>query len=316
MPRILFIKTSSLGDVIHHCPAVSDAARMLPGAEIDWVVEEGFAPIAAMHRAVHRVFPVAVRRWRAAPWRPAVWAEVAAFRRAVAAARYDFVIDSQGLLKSALLALAARGVRHGYDASSAREPLANHFYKVRHPVSRDLHAVVRNRALTGAALGYAVQGPAEYGLGAGDEAPLDAGGRFCVLLTMTSRADKLWPEAYWSELAQTLAARGIASILPWGTDAERERCARIARGVPKAVVPRRMSLEELARQMRHAGACIGVDTGLTHLAAALGVPALGIFCGSDPALTGLHGGERVRNLGASGAPPSVAEVGRALEAFG
>src|SRR5258706_10891264 len=123
MRRILFVKTSSLGDVVHHCPAVSDAARKLPAAEIDWVVEEPFAGVAAMHPAVRRVIPVALRRWRRAPWNPAVWAELAAFRRALSGERYDAVIDSQGLLKSAFIASFARGPQHGLDRASAREPL-------------------------------------------------------------------------------------------------------------------------------------------------------------------------------------------------
>src|SRR5687767_884207 len=140
MPRILFVKTSSLGDVVHQCPAVSDAARRLPGAEIDWVVEEGFAGIARMHRAVHRVVPVALRRWRAAPWKPGVWREIGEFRASVAAERYDAIVDTQGLLKSALITRAARGRRHGMDRASAREGLAARFYDVRHAVPHGLHA--------------------------------------------------------------------------------------------------------------------------------------------------------------------------------
>jgi len=120
MRRILFVKTSSLGDVVHNCPAVSDAARASPGAAIDWVVEEAFADVAAMHAQVRRVIPVAVRRWRSALWSPRAWSEIGAFRRALRAERYDLVIDTQGLLKSALLARAARGERHGMDAASAR----------------------------------------------------------------------------------------------------------------------------------------------------------------------------------------------------
>src|ERR671925_1213291 len=107
MKTILFVKTSSLGDVVHNCPAVSDAARAAPGAAIDWIVEEAFAGIAAMHVAVRRVIPVAVRRWRAALWKREVWAEIGAWRRALRAEEYDAVIDTQSLLKSALIARAA-----------------------------------------------------------------------------------------------------------------------------------------------------------------------------------------------------------------
>ncbi len=312
MSRILFIKTSSLGDVIHHCPAVSEAARHFPGAVIDWVVEEAFAEVPLLHRAVRRAIPVAIRRWRAALWRPAVWAEIAAFRRALRAERYDAVIDAQGLLKSALLCRLATGRRHGPDRASAREPLAALFYEARHRVPRELHAVARNRRLTAAALGYAAGGLCDYGLRVEGAAPIAPRAPFAVLLTMTSRADKLWPEPDCIALGSWLAARGVQCVLPWGAPAERERCERIARGIGEALVPERMTLTGLACLMRAACAVVGVDTGLVHFGVALGVPALGLYCGSDPGQTGLYGGPRVKNLGGIGAPPSAAEAQRAL----
>ena len=315
MPRILFVKTSSLGDVVHHCPAVSDAARQMPGATIDWVVEEAFADVAAMHRSVRRVIPVALRRWRGSLWRPAAWREFGAFRRALGAERYDFVIDSQGLIKSALLAWLARGERHGPDRHSAREPLAARFYERRHAVPRALHAVERNRRLAAAALGYALDGGCDYGLSArGKAPPAPPPHPYAVLLTMTSRADKLWPEERWTELARALAARGVRAVLPWGSALERARCERLAHMLEGAQVPARMDIAQLARLMRGAYGVVGVDTGLAHLAAALGAPTVGVFCGSDPALTGLYGSPRARNLGAPGRPPAAAEVLAALEA--
>jgi heptosyltransferase-1 len=313
MPRILIVKTSSLGDVVHQCPAVSDAARHLPGATLDWVVEEAFAGVAAMHRAVRRVIPVALRRWRTALWRPAVWREFAEFRRALAAERYDFIVDSQGLLKSALLCRLAQGEIHGMDADSAREPLAARFYARRHHVPRGLHAVERNRRLTAAALGYPLEGACDYGLRAEGAPSVEVPGRYAVLLTMTSRADKLWNENHWIELGRALGARGLGAVLPWGSAEERGRCERLARGVDGARVPPRLDIADLARLMGRAQCVVGVDTGLVHLAAALDVPALGLYCGSDPALTGLYGGTNVRNLGARGAPPAPAEVIAALE---
>jgi heptosyltransferase-1 len=315
MPRILFVKTSSLGDVVHHCPAVSDAARALHGAEIDWVVEESFAEIASMHRAVRCVIPVAVRRWRRSLWSARVWSEIGAFRRKLASERYDWVIDSQGLLKSALLALCANGERHGFDRASAREPIAARFYRACHGVPRDLHAVARNRQLTASALGYEVDTPCEYGLRAQGAAPLETGKPYAVLLTMTSRADKLWPERHWIELGRSLALRGLPALLPWGSDAERRRCERIALAIPEARVPRRLSLAELARLFRGARGVVGLDTGLSHLAVAVGVPVVGIFCGSDPTLTGLYGSAHVANLGGPGKAPSPREALDALEAL-
>ncbi|HXZ84612.1 MAG TPA: lipopolysaccharide heptosyltransferase I [Myxococcota bacterium] len=314
MPRILFVKTSSLGDVVHHCPAVSDAARALPGAEIDWVVEEGFAAVASMHRSVRRVIPVSLRRWRARAWSPAVWREIGAFRRALAAERYDCVVDTQGLIKSAAIAALAKGERHGLDGASAREPLAARFYQRRHRVPRGLHAVERNRRLAAAALGYAVQGPCDYGLFVENSKARPPRGPYAVLLTMTSRADKLWPEARWRELARGLAAHGLRLVLPWGGAAERARCERIAAGIEGASVPPRMPLGELAGVLGAARCAVGVDTGLAHLAVALGVPTAGIYCGSDPELTGLYGA-RTRNVGAAGRPPAAGEVLEALESL-
>lgn len=315
MLRILFVKTSSLGDVVHNCPAVSEAARRAPGAAIDWVVEESFAEVVRLHPAVARVIPVAIRRWRAAIARPTTWSEIARFRRLLRAERYDCVIDTQGLLKSALLARLARGVRHGFDAASAREPVAARFYDIAQRVPPALHAVERNRRLAGAALGYQPDGACDYGLAAPLGPPPGPAGAYAVLLTMTSRADKLWPEAHWGALARSLAARGMRSVLPWGSDAERSRCERIAAALPGAIVPPRLGLAEIARLLAGARCVVGLDTGLAHLAAALGVPTLGLFCGSDPARTGLFAGPHARNLGAAGAAPEPGEAIAALEAL-
>jgi len=311
--RILFVKTSSLGDVIYHCPAVSDVARALPGARIDWMVEEAFAAIPALHAQVRRVIPVAVRRWRGKLWNPAVWSEIGALRRALSVEAYDAVIDTQGLVKSALLCTLAPGTRHGMNRASLREPLAARFYDVRHAVPREQHAVERNRQLAAAALGYAVGGECDYGLRAESSPPVPLSTPYAVLLTMTSRTDKLWPEERWREIGRTLAGRGIRPVLPWGSESERARCERIGAGIPHAVVPRRLSLQELAGLIRGARGAAGVDTGLTHLCAALGVATVGIYCASEPALTGLHGSTQVRNLGGAGAPPATASVLSALE---
>jgi len=318
VPRILFVKTSSLGDVVHHCPAVSDVARANPGAVIDWVVEEAFAPIAAMHPAVRQVIPVALRRWRGAPWKPAVWSEIAAFRRALRAEAYDAVIDTQGLLKSALIARVSRGPRHGYDAASAREAVAARFYQHHHAVAPGQHAVTRNRALSAAALGFSVPEACDYGLGApvapSPETVPRVPGAYAVLLTMTSRVDKLWPEDRWVEVIRALAAREIQPVLLWGDAAERERCRRLARAIApaSALIPERLPLSAVASLLAAARMVIGVDTGLAHLAVAFGRPTLGLYCSTDPARTGLYAGAKgrvdVRNLGNVGRPPAVAEV--------
>jgi len=316
LPRILFVKTSSLGDIVHNCPAVSDVARQVPEAVIDWVVEEPFVEIAALHAAVRRVIPIALRRWRGALLSAGTWSEAAAFRDALRGERYDAVIDSQGLVKSALVARLAHGRRHGLDRASARESLASRCYDAVHSVSVELHAVERNRRLAGVALGYTPARGCDYGLHVEGEVPRQLRGQlsapYALLLTMTSRADKLWPEARWRSLGAWLHARGIQCVLPWGTDEERQRCTRIAAAIQAAVVPARLPLADHARLARGAQYAIGVDTGLTHLAAALDVPVVGMYCGSDPALTGLCGNGPVHNLGAAGRPPEVADVQKVL----
>jgi heptosyltransferase-1 len=314
MRRILFVKTSSLGDVVHHCPAVSDAASKLPAAEIDWVVEAPFAGVAAMHRSVRRVIPVALRRWRRAPWSPAVWSEIAEFRRTVSQDRYDAVIDSQGLLKSALVAAFAPGPRHGLDRASAREALAAPFYDVTHAVPKALHAVERNRLLTASALGYTLDGPVDYGLGlkntsSQDSSLKDEDAPYAVFLTMTSRDDKLWPDERWIEVGRNL---GMRIVLPWGSAGEKARAERIGAEIGNATVPAHMSLPELSALFQNANFAVGLDTGLTHLAAAFGTRTAGIYCGSDPLLTGLYGASKAVNVGAMGRPPTAADVLRAL----
>lgn len=234
------------------------------------------------------------------------------FGRRLRQEQYDFVIDSQGLIKSALIAAASRGVRHGFDASSSREPLASRTYDVVHHVSRQIHAVDRNRKLSALALGMESADLCDYGLTPPVELPLVLRKPYCVLLSMSSRAEKLWPEHHWTELVGSLSASGFECILPWGNDVERARCQRIADRANEGMVPRALSLGELAALMGGARAVVGVDTGLTHLAAALDVPALGLFVGSDPALTGLHGSGKLMNLGGPGTVPTMDETLNAL----
>src|SRR5713226_3707856 len=210
MKRILIVKTSSLGDVVHNLPVASDIRRHFPDASIDWVVEELYAPLVALHAAVRRVIPVALRRWRRRPLGRTTWKEIGEFRRLSRAERYDAVIDTQGLLKSALIARAAKGRHHGFDAGSAREPLAARFYDVTHHVARAQHAVSRNRALGAAALGYRVEHPIDYGIVVGESVTSPAR-PYAVLLHGSSRRDKLWSEAAWTELGRALAARGLRS---------------------------------------------------------------------------------------------------------
>ena len=314
MPRILQIKTSSLGDVVHNLPVLADIAAARPDVTIDWVVEEAFAAIPRLHPRVSQVLPVAMRRWRRALWNPAVWGEVRMFISTLRTQSYEAAIDTQGLFKSAWIASVTRGVSHGLDWQSSREPLGL-FYGHRHHVPWGQHAVERNRQLAAQALGYTVAAPAQYGITAAtqDFSWLDPSRPHAVLLHATSADRKLWPEERWIELGKTLAAQGISSVLPWGTAAEHERSLRLAQQIAQVVVPERLELSLLAALLAQARVVVGTDTGLTHLAGALGVPTVGIYCATDPAATGLHACARGVNLGGIDAAPSAVQVIAAVD---
>ena len=311
MLKVLLVKTSSLGDVVHNLPVASDIRRRFPEARIDWVVEEAYAPLVALHPSVAGVIPVAIRRWRSRPLRASTWSEILDLRRLFGGQKYDTVIDTQGLIKSALLARAARGRRHGFDAGSAREGFAARLYDVTHHVARNLHAVTRNRLLVASALGYRADTPAEYGIRA--PASTESRARYAVLLHATSRADKLWPIDRWIGLGRAFETRAMHCVLPWGTDQERRRSEAIAEALGTARIPALAPIAEVAAMLAGAAAIVGVDTGLTHLAAALGVPVIALFCGTDPALTGIYGAARARNLGGAGEPPELGTVLKTLD---
>ena len=315
MKKILIVKTSSLGDVIHGLPAASDIRLHIPDALIDWVVEEPYAPLVALHPAVRRTIGVALRRWRRALLSRTTWKEIAEFRQRVGAEPYDAVIDLQGLVKSAVIARAAAGRRHGFDAATAREWPAACFYDVTHHVARRQHAVPRNRALAAQVLGYRIDENVDYGITAPPMAATQSR-PYGVLLHMTSRREKLWPEAAWIEVGRALAARGLDCVLPWGSDEERQRSEHIAQNLGRALVPPFERLDRVAALLGGAAAIVGVDTGLTHLAGALGRPVTAIYCGTDPQLTGVYGAQHAKNLGGPGACPSPEEVLQALESAG
>lgn len=307
--KLLLVKTSSLGDVVHNLPVASDIRARFPDARIDWVVEEGFADIPRLHPAVSRVISVAVRRWRRSLLSAATWRELRVYRQAVRAEPYDLVLDTQGLIKSALLARTAAGRRAGYAAEAAREPLAARFYDDSYAIPKNLHAVERNRWLAAAALGYEPNLPLDYGIAADPlTAPWLPAAPYCVLLTASSRADKLWPEADWLQLAAALNARGLACVLPGGSAEERARAARLAAGMAQGVAAPPLHIAELAQLLAGARIVLGVDTGLSHIAAALGRLTLAIFSGSQPGLTGVYAGDTAINLGSAGAPPTAEQV--------
>lgn len=310
MHGILFIKTSSLGDVVHHMPAVTDARKHQPDARLTWVVEEAFAPLARLHPAIDDVIPVSTRRWRSQLLNSGTWSEVSAFKARLKSIRAEKVVDTQGLIRSALIARTASGERHGYDASSIKEPLASWFYDVRHAVARNQHAVIRNRLLTGLSLGYAPDPVIDYGLikpQRSSDAP------YAVLFHGTSRVAKEWREVDWIGTGKWLHAQGLQVVLPWGNERERLRSERLAAAIPGSRILDRLPLDETAKVIANAALVVGVDTGLLHLAAAYEVPLIAVFLATDPGLTGPVGNGAITVVGDKDVYPSFERVIEAAE---
>lgn len=279
-------------------PALSDIQRHCPNVQVDWVVEEAFVAIPAWHPQVRRVIPVALHRWRKQGWwKTQTRQEWQIFTRRVQHADYDVVLDTQGLLKSAWLACYARGKRCGYDRHSMREPLASMAYQQHFAVSRQLHAITRNRLLTAQTLGYDIQHtPLDYGIAQQTFTtfPSVVGVNFqhtayVLALHGTSRVEKEWQETQWQALCAAVTAQGVAVLLPWGNAREFERAQRLARDHPQIKVLPRCSLVELASVLQHARAVIGMDTGLMHLAAALNQSGVALYPVTQPDLTGMCG---------------------------
>ena len=310
---VLVVRPSSLGDIVYALALVSDLARHRPGVPVDWVAERGFVPLVTLDPRVRRVVPSGLRRWRERPFSPAHWRDARAFAQALRSERYEAILDLQEQVKGALISRVAHGVRHGFDRASAREPIATLLDDVHHAVSKDLHFVHRVRLLAASALGYELDTPPQWQLQppppADDVVPER---RYAVALTATSRPDKRWADAQWSGLISRLAQVGLAVVLPWGSPEEEARCRALAAQSPSAIVPRRLSLPEAAALIARAELCIGVDTGFTHLAAALGTPTVSIFIATDVARHGVScAGPHARDTGDTGAPPDVEAVMRA-----
>ena len=288
--HVLLVKTSSMGDVIHTLPALTDARAAIPGLRVDWVVEEAFAELAARHPAVANVFPCALRRWRKHPIKARRTGEWADFKSAMQAVNYDAVIDAQGLIKSAFVTRLARGPKFGLDKHSAREGLSARVLD--HPLSvvRGQHAIQRVRQLFSQALNYPLPDSApDYGLPrAHVPAPLSQPGEL-VFCHGTTWPTKHSPEAFWRQLLELATAEGHRVHLPWGNDAEKARAERLAAGLERVEVLPKMGLDSLTDKLLGWDAFIAVDTGLAHLAAAAGLPGVALYGPTDPVLTGVQG---------------------------
>lgn len=315
--RVLIVKMSSMGDVVHAQPVANDLVARYPGCQIDWVVEQAFAPIVRLNPAVAQVLPIAWRRWRRRLRDREVRDQLRDFRAALRATRYDWIIDCQGLVKSAAVVRLARGEhRVGLDWSTAREPLASLAYDRPVNVPRDWHVVRRNRAIAAQGLGYRFSDLPVVPLVA---APLaDADGswmalpRPVVLVTGASRDAKLWPEAHWRALAGELRAGGATPVWFWGNPAEKARAERLAGAVGGVVVPDFLDVGRAASVLAASAGVVGLDTGFTHLAAALGRPTVGIFCDFDAVQCAVTGPAACESLGGIGQVPSIEAVSAAM----
>ncbi|MFW2440414.1 MAG: lipopolysaccharide heptosyltransferase I [Arenicellales bacterium] len=285
--RVLIIKTSSLGDVVHTLPALTDARAANPEISFDWVVEEAFAPIPSWHGAVTEVIPVAMRRWRQSPFSKQTLQQWREFRKQILAADYDLVIDAQGLLKSAWLTHMAKGTSHGLNRQSAREGLAAFSYDAVHQVDWGQHAIERVRELFAKALEYPLpESPPDYGINAGVSGKA---ARQLVFLHGTTWQSKHWPESHWQDLLQIATKNNYQVQLPWGNDEEKDRAERLAQNNDRVHVSPEMDLNGLASLLASSTGAVAVDTGLGHLAAALALPTVSMYGSTDPSLTGTRG---------------------------
>jgi len=321
--KILIVRVSSLGDVVHNMPMLADIARHHPDAQIDWVVEEAYADLVRLNVHVREVIPIALRRWRRSLGAAATRAEIGAFYRRLRRDAYDLVFDTQGLLKTGIVMRLARlapgGRRVGLanaTEGSGYEPLSRLFHSQSIGVGRRTHAVARARLVAAGALGYAVGTPADFGL----RAPLTEGPApawlpsqpYAVFFHATARAAKQWPVSHWVRIGQLLAARGWPILLPWGNPAERQAAEALAAQLPNARVLPALPMMEAVLLAQRAALAIGVDTGLTHIAAAYCRPTVELYCDSPRWKTEGDWAPQIVNLGELGAPPSVAQVEEAL----
>ena len=326
--RLLIVKTSSMGDVVHALPMASDLRRWLPDAEIDWLVEPAFAALPSLHRDVAQVHRLPWRKWRRSLLQKDTWRAMGALQDTLRARRYDLVIDAQGLLKSALWARRADAPVAGYDRHSIREPLASLLYTHGYEVPYTLHAVQRCRLLA-ASCARALEGstaavikdvgtggnalpPPDFGLqGVRAYEHADLHAPYAVLIPNASRPEKHWPEPHWQALGQGLRGQGLSPVVLWGSRDEEAMAQRIALACG-AWVPPFLTVQEAAELLAGASLVVGLDTGFSHVAAALGKPVVGIYCDHEPGLTGITGPAPGASLGGKGQQPAYEEVSAAV----
>jgi heptosyltransferase-1 len=319
--NILLVRVSSLGDVLHNLPMVADILRHHPDARIDWVVEEGYVSLVRLNPHVRKVIPFALRRWKKGLKDQAVRDEVRAFFREVRAEEYDYVFDTQGLIKTGIIMATARlrpggqkvGMANGTE-DSGYEGISRIFHSRSVPVARRAHAVERGRQVAAAALGYAVDTPPDFGLPPPDATQRPAwmpAGDYAVFFHGTARDAKKWAPEHWIALGRRLAPLSI--LLPWGSPKEKQEAEYLAAALPNAAVLPKLPMMDAVELARNAVLAVGVDTGLTHIAAAFVRPTVEIYCDSPRWKTEGNWSPRIVNLGDTGSPPSVDDVADAAQ---
>jgi heptosyltransferase-1 len=314
--NILLVRVSSLGDVLHNLPMVADILRHHPQAHIDWVVEEGYVGLVRLNPHVRKIIPFALRRWRKSLTRKDTRTEIAAFFRTLRAEQYDYVFDTQGLLKTGIIMGAARigpgghkvGLANGSEGSGY-EGLSRIFHTNSIELAARTHAVARGRLVAAAALGYGIDSVPDFGLPGPDQAERPhwmPAQDYAVFFHGTARHAKKWLPANWIATGHALAPMPV--LLAWGSAEEKREAEALAASLPNARVLPRLSMDEAVTLARHAALAIGVDTGLTHIAAAFVRPTIELYCDSPKWKTEGNWSPRIINLGDRGAPPSVAEV--------
>lgn len=320
--KILIVRVSSLGDVVHNMPMVADILRQVPDAQIDWVVEEAYVNLVRLNAGVRRIIPFALRRWRKSLFSSATRAEMRAFRDQLRDEVYDIVFDTQGLLKTGIVMQMARlapggkrvGLANGTEGSGY-EGASRIFHTMSVPVGLRTHAVLRGRLVAAAALGYSVDRPADFLLRAPD-LPAPAWlpkVPYAAFFHATARPSKQWMPDRWVAIAHVLAARGMPVLLPWGSDTEKQAAEQLAARMPNARVLPKLSMMEAVLLAQRAAMAIGVDTGLTHIAAAYNRPTIELYCDSPRWKTEGNWSPNIINLGDGGKPPSVEDVTCAID---
>lgn len=308
MVKHLIVKTSSLGDIVHMLPALTDAAKQVPEASFDWVTESGFSEIPAWHPNVDQVIQNSLRRWRKEIFRKASWSGFSAFKRELKQTPYNKAIDSQGLVKSAMIARMSQGETWGYDKHSIRDPFASRLYQNTVSVPYKEHAVTRNRLMLAKSLGYSIDDlPLDYGIAGNSDfesaleqlsKELAIPQKFIMALHGTSRKAKEWPVENWELFIQEVGAIGYSVLFPWGNDEELARANYLSEKYEMAMTLPRCSLTTLSGLIEKASAVIGMDTGLMHIAAALDKKGIGIYPVTEPKLSGaLAPSDLIENIG-------------------